>query len=503
MKTLSRSNLTSWTPLVEEVALQYAGNHTQNYEDAVQDGMVCLMEMVSGIIPLPPRAKEWKPEHVFSQVRQAINSEYRKEATLPQSHTSESDIVLHNDDGSRIDGANEVLELLTVALEASDEWMSPVIPSSAPQFELSCGHTKGLLGQFSDAFGEKEPYAMCPAGCGEMKVGKQIKTAVGQPFSTHEVEEVHFQTNRDREFANPDTLMGSFIEDYEELPEPSTKSTDVSTAQREKSYLLLDAYVQHTVRASSTGEYSQRYSPSRFGFEKFLKKLEEIGARLSVAYNTPPEHMDDVPMAMLHDNPYHRAVVKILVADDYVWDVIFTRFYSKKDKRMVPLIKLEPSDRLYKEGAYYLKDFLDEAFPLAPSDPGATHEQCIGTRRISRMDEWYAAIEGKNGRYYDRADFQVAKVKALLTGCGPWLANTLAYAQIFPYKGPLMMPVAIRGSSLVLENGSVISLAKAWRCWTALRFGSSERKEKFCTLMEKHFPSNKNAQDLVRILRMN
>ena len=81
MQFLSRSNLTSWTPLVEEVALAYAGNHTQDYEDAVQDGMVRLMEMATGTIPLPPRAKEWKPEHVFSQVRQAINSEYRKEAT--------------------------------------------------------------------------------------------------------------------------------------------------------------------------------------------------------------------------------------------------------------------------------------------------------------------------------------------------------------------------------------------------------------------------------------
>ena len=499
MQFLSRSNLTSWTPLVEEVALAYAGNHTQDYEDAVQDGMVRLMEMATGTIPLPPRAKEWKPEHVFSQVRQAINSEYRKEATLPQSHTSESDIVLHNDDGSRIDGANEVLELLTVALEASDEWMSPIIPSSAPQFELSCGHTKGLLGQFSDAFGEKEPYAMCPAGCGEMKVGKQIKTAVGQPFSTHEVEEVHFQTNRDREFANPDTLMGSFMEDYEELPEPSTKSADVSNAQREKSYLLLDAYVQHLKE-----EWWLVRTPSRFGFEKFLKKLEQIGARLSVAYNTPPEHMEDVPEATLHDNPYHRAVVQILKAEGYVWDVTFTRFYSKKDKRMVPLMKLQPSDKLYKEGTYYLKDFLDEAFPSAPSDPGATHEQCIGTRRISRMDEWYAAIEGKkDGRYWDRSDFQVAKVKALLTGCGPWLANVLAYAHIFPYKGDPMPVKAIRGSGLLLENGSVISLAKAWRCWTGLRFGSSERKEKFCTLMEEHFPSNKNAKNLVRILRTN
>lgn len=66
------------------------------------------------------------------------------------------------------------------------------------------------------------------------------------------------------------------------------------------------------------------------------------------------------------------------------------------------------------------------------------------------------------------------------------------------------MPVkAIRGSGLLLENGSVISLAKAWRCWTGLRFGSSERKEKFCTLMEEHFPSNKNAKNLVRILRTN
>jgi hypothetical protein len=493
MKTLSRSNLTSWTPLIEEVALQYAGNHTQDYEDAVQDGMVRLIELADD------KSREYKPEHVTSQVREAIGSDYRKEATLPQSHTSESDIALYNDDGSRKDGANEVLEYLTESVEVSTDFISPVIPSNAPQFTLSCGHVKALLSW--------EPFAMCLDGCGEMKVGRQIKTAVGQPFSAHEVEEVHFQTNRDREFANPDTLMGSFIEDYEELPEPSTKSADVSTAQREKSYLLLDAYVQHTVRASSTGEYSQRYSPSRFGFERFLKKLEEIGARLSVAYNTPPEHlewwMDDVPMAMLHNNPYHRVVVKILVADGYVRNVIFTRFYSKKDKRMVPLIKLEPSDKLYKEGAYYLKDFLDEAFPLAPSDPGATHEQCIGTRRTRRMDEWYAAIEGKNGRYYDRADFQVAKVKALLTGCGPWLANVLAYSQIFPYKGPLMMPVAIRGSSLVLENGSAISLAKAWRCWTALRFGSSERKEKFCTLMEKHFPSDKNAKNLIRILRTN
>ena len=487
MQFLSRSNLTSWTPLVEEVALAYAGNHTQDYEDAVQDGMVRLIELADD------KSREYKPEHVTSQVREAIGSDYRKEATLPQSHTSESDIVLHNDDGSRKDGANEVLEYLTESVEVSTDFISPVTPSNAPQFTLSCGHVKALLSW--------EPFAMCLDGCGEMKVGRQIKTAIGQPFSIHEVrdEEVFFQTNRDREFANPDTLMGSFMEDYEELPEPSTKSADVSNAQREKSYLLLDAYVQHLKE-----EWWLARTPSRFGFEKFLKKLEQIGARLSVAYNTPPEHMEDVPEATLHDNPYHRAVVQILKAEGYVWDVTFTRFYSKKDKRMVPLMKLQPSDKLYKEGTYYLKDFLDEAFPSAPSDPGATHEQCIGTRRISRMDEWYAAIEGKkDGRYWDRSDFQVAKVKALLTGCGPWLANVLAYAHIFPYKGDPMPVKAIRGSGLLLENGSVISLAKAWRCWTGLRFGSSERKEKFCTLMEEHFPSNKNAKNLVRILRTN
>jgi len=487
MQFLSRSNLTSWTPLVEEVALAYAGNHTQDYEDAVQDGMVRLIELADD------KSREYKPEHVTSQVREAIGSDYRKEATLPQSHTSESDIVLHNDDGSRKDGANEVLEYLTESVEVSTDFISPVTPSNAPQFTLSCGHVKALLSW--------EPFAMCLDGCGEMKVGRQIKTAIGQPFSIHEVrdEEVFFQTNRDREFANPDTLMGSFMEDYEELPEPSTKSADVSNAQREKSYLLLDAYVQHLKE-----EWWLVRTPSRFGFEKFLKKLEQIGARLSVAYNTPPEHMEDVPEATLHDNPYHRAVVQILKAEGYVWDVTFTRFYSKKDKRMVPLMKLQPSDKLYKEGTYYLKDFLDEAFPSAPSDPGATHEQCIGTRRISRMDEWYAAIEGKkDGRYWDRSDFQVAKVKALLTGCGPWLANVLAYAHIFPYKGDPMPVKAIRGSGLLLENGSVISLAKAWRCWTGLRFGSSERKEKFCTLMEEHFPSNKNAKNLVRILRTN
>ena len=104
MQFLSRSNLTSWTPLVEEVALAYAGNHTQDYEDAVQDGMVRLIELADD------KSREYKPEHVTSQVREAIGSDYRKEATLPQGHTSESDIVLHNDDGSRKDGANEVLE---------------------------------------------------------------------------------------------------------------------------------------------------------------------------------------------------------------------------------------------------------------------------------------------------------------------------------------------------------------------------------------------------------
>ena len=498
METLSRSNLTSWTPLVEEVALNYAGNHTQDYEDAVQDGMVRLMELVTGVIPLPKKATSWKPEHVFSQVRDAISSDYRKEATLPQSHTSESDIVLHNDDGSRLDGANEVLELLTEALEVSDGWMSAVIPSSAPQFMLSCGHTKGLLGQFSEAFGEKEPYAMCPSGCGEMKVGKQIKTAVGQPFSIHEVEEVHFQTNRDREVTNPDSLMGSFFEDYEELPEPSAKSRDVSDVQRERSYLLLDAYVQHLKEEWWLGR-----TPSRFGFEKFLNKLEEIGARIDVAFHKDALHLGN-EKATLHNNPLHQAVVQILKAEGYIKPkgVHFTGFNDKKTGEWVPLMKLTPA-KSYQAGTYYLRDFLDEAFPPAPGDPGATHEQCIGTRRISRMDEWYAAIEGKNGRYFDRADFQVAKVKALLTGCGPWTASALAYAKIFPYKGDPMPVKALRGNSLVLENGATISMSKAWRCWKGLRFGSFERREKFCVLLEEHLPSDENARKLVRILRTN
>ena len=58
MKTLTNDNLTSWTPLVEEVALNYAGNHTQNYEDAVQTGWLRLVELLS------EDNRTWKPEQV-------------------------------------------------------------------------------------------------------------------------------------------------------------------------------------------------------------------------------------------------------------------------------------------------------------------------------------------------------------------------------------------------------------------------------------------------------
>ncbi len=491
MNTLTRSNLTSWTPLVEEIALAYAGNHTQDYEDAVQDGMVRLMEMATGIIPLPPRAKEWKPEHVFSQVRQAINSEYRKEATLPQSHTSESDIVLHNDDGSRIDGANEVLELLTEALEVSDGWMSPVIPSSAPQFELSCGHTKGLLGQFSEAFGEKEPYAMCPSGCGEMKVGRQIKTSVGEAFAVHETEEVLPDTGRDRDL-DPNWLnrFGS-AEDQPDYPEPTTKSRGENSAQREERYRHLEMYIKF---AEDDG-----YLPTRKGFVMFTKKLELIGDRINAAYLE--DHRGN-KRAFCHDNVLHEKIVSILVTEGYIRPkgVHKTGFFADKEMEWVPLIALTPA-RSYKAGTYYSEEFIDEAFAESPEELLPTHTQRIGGQRTRRMDEWYAAIEGKKGRYYDRADFQVAKVKAMLTGSDAWTAGVLAYAHIFPYKGPALPVKAIRGSSLVLEDGSVIAIDKAWRCWTGLRFGSPERTKKFCVLLKKHFSSNKNARDLARILR--
>jgi len=393
MKALNRSNLTSWTPLVEEVALNYAGDNSGEYEDAVQNGMLRLMELVTGDVPLPPKATSWKPEHVYHQVRNAIGGVYREEATLPQGHTSESDIVLHNDDGSRIDGANEVLALLTVSLEASDEWMSPIIPSSAPQFELSCGHTKGLLGQFSEAFGEKEPYAMCPSGCGEMKVGKQIKTVEGEPFVAHERE--------------PLSGWGGGIKP---------------------------------------------------GLDKNPRE-----------WNVSKEV--DIPIG--YDNSRDRDL-------DPNWLNTFGSF----------------------------EDFPDYSDGLGPGPNSPlsylppTHEQCTGDKRTARMNEWYAAIEGEEkGRYYDRSDFQVAKVKALLTGQGPWFANVLAYAKTFPYRGPALPVKAIRGSGLALEDGSSISLAKAWRCWTGLRFGSPERTEKFCALLEEHFPSNKDAQNISRALR--
>jgi len=344
MKTLTNNNLDSWTPLVEEVALNYAGNHTQNYEDAVQTGWLRLVEL------LDDASRTWKPEHVASQLRDAVGSAYRNEAIMP-SPTTESDLVLRNDDGSVADNALEMLAHNTVSTVFDGNW-APYFINPKP-YTLKCGHIKAL--------DEWSPFAVCPDGCGEQQVGKRIKTIEGQPFSAHEDETVAYDTSRDRDL-DPNWL-------------------------------------------------------NRFG------------------------SVDDQP--------------------DY-------------------------SDGLGPGPGY-----------LPP-----THEQCIGNKRISRMDEWYAALEGDSkGRYWNRPDFQVAKVKALLIGHGPWFANVLAYAKVFPYKGPSLPVKAIRGSSLVLKDDSTISLAKAWRCWTGLQFGSAERTEKFCILLEQHFPSNKDAKNLVRALR--
>ena len=344
MKTLTNNNLTSWTPLVEEVALNYAGNHNMDYEDAVQTGWLRLVEL------LDDASREWKPEHVVQQLREAVGSAYRQEAIMP-SPTSESDLVLRNEDGSVADNALEMLAHNTVSTVWAGKW-APYFINPKP-YTLKCGHVKAL--------DEWSPFAVCPDGCGEMQVGKRIKTIEGQPFSAHEDETVTYDTSRDRDL---DTNWLNTFGSFEDFP-------------------------------------------------------------------------------------------------DY-------------------------SDGLGPKPGY-----------LPP-----THKQCIGEERTSRMDEWYAAVGGDNkGRYWERSDFQVAKVKALLTGTGPWFANVLAYAKTFPYRGAALPVKAIRGSGLVLEDGSTISMSKAWQCWTGLHFGSPERTEKFCVLLEEHFPSNKNAQNIVRALR--
>jgi hypothetical protein len=348
MKTLTQNNLDSWKPLVEEVALNYAGNHVQDYEDAVQEGWLRLVEL------LDDASREWKPEHVVQQLREAVGSAYRQEAIMP-SPTSESDLVLTNDDGSVADNALEMLASHTVSTVWAGEW-APYFINPKP-YSLECGHVKAL--------DEWSPFAICPDGCGEPKVGKRIKTIEGEPFSAHEDETVTYDNSRDRDL-DPNWLntFGSF----EDSP-----------------------------------DYSDGLGP---------------GPNSPLSYLPP------------------------------------------------------------------------------------THEQCTGDKRTTRMNEWYAAIEGEEkGRYWERSDFQIAKVKALLAGQGPWFANVLAYAKTFPYRGPALPVKAIRGSGLALEDGSSISLAKAWRCWTGLRFGSPERTEKFCALLEEHFPSNRDAQNISRALR--
>ena len=376
MKTLTQNNLDSWTPLVEEVALNYAGNHSMDYEDAVQTGWLRLVEL------LDDASREWKPEHVVQQLREAVGSAYRQEAIMP-SPTSESDLVLRNEDGSVADNALEVLASHTVSTVWAGEW-APYFINPKP-YSLKCGHVKAL--------DEWSPFAVCPDGCGEMQVGKRIKTVEGEPFIAHE-REMH-------------SGWGGGI---------------------------------------------------RPGLDKNPRE-----------WNVSKEA--DIPIG--YDNSRDRDL-------DTNWLNTFGSFEDFPD---------------YSDGLGP-----GPSSPLSYLPP--THEQCIGDKRTSRMDEWYAAIGGDNkGRYWERSDFQVAKVKALLAGNGPWFANVLAYAKTFPYRGAALPVKAIRGSGLLLEDGSVISMSKAWQCWTGLHFGSPERTEKFCVLLEEHFPSNKAAKNIVRALR--